>query len=153
MAVVGVKLIGQNLIEQALIDAFELWASEDINDAHWQDQFQEEKWKYDGATERKNGLVVTSPRDIYDIGELYRSGVDSFRFAKDSSGAQASWHWDATNSSGNEYAWYVHEGIGSNVTARPFTDDISIPSSFFRKAPGRALQLRTAQALERLNAA
>ena len=46
MAVVGVKLIGQKLIEQALVDAFETWASEDINDAHWQDQFKEEKWNY-----------------------------------------------------------------------------------------------------------
>ena len=153
MAVVGVKLIGQNLIEQALIDAFELWASEDINDAHWQDQFQEEKWKYDGATERKNGLVVTSPRDIYDLGELYQSGINSFRFTRSADTAQASWHWNATNNSGNEYAWYVHEGIGSNVTARPFTDDISIPSSFFRKAPGMALKSRIAQALGRLNAA
>jgi hypothetical protein len=152
MAVAGARIIGGDNIERALVDAFEIWASEDINDAHWQDQFKEEKWKYDGVTERKNGLVVTSPRDIYDIGELYKSGVDSFRFAQGSNGAQASWHWDATNNSGNEYAWYVHEGVGSNATARPFTDDISIAASFFRKATGKALKLRTAQALERLNA-
>ena len=152
MAVAGARIIGGDNIERALVDAFETWASEDINDAHWQDQFKEEKWKYDGVTERKNGLVVTSPRDIYDIGELYKSGVDSFRLTKGANGAQASWHWDATNNSGNEYAWYVHEGIGSNATARPFTDDISIAASFFRKAVGKALKLRTAQALERLNA-
>ena len=152
MAVAGARIIGGGNVERALVDAFETWASEDINDAHWQDQFKEEKWKYDGVTERKNGLVVTSPRDIYDIGELYKSGVDSFRLTKGATGAQASWHWDATNNSGNEYAWYVHEGIGSNATARPFTDDISIAASFFRKAVGKALKLRTAQALERLNA-
>lgn len=152
MATVNAKLINAHLIEEALVKAFEIWASEDINDAYWDDQFKEEKWKYDGATERKNGLVVTSPRDIYDIGELYRSGIESFRFSQTANEAKASWHWDAKNNSGNEYAWYVHEGVGTNVTARPFTDDISIPSSFFRKAPGRALKLRTAEALERLNA-
>jgi hypothetical protein len=152
MAVASARIIGQKAIERALVDAFELWASNDINDAHWQDQFNDAKWRYDGVTERKNGETVTSPRDIYDIGELYRSGVESFRFERRETGAEASWHWDAINSSGDEYAWYVHEGVGSNVTARPFTDDISIPASFFRKAPGKALQLRTAEALKRLNA-
>ena len=153
MAVVGAKIIGAKRIEKALLDAFEIWATEDINDAHWDDQFKDDKWKYSNVTERKNRETVgPEPRNIYDLGELYRSGVNSFRFTREQSGAKASWHWNATNSSGNEYAWYVHEGIGSNVTARPFTDDISIPSSFFRKGPGRALQLRTEEALSRLNA-
>jgi hypothetical protein len=145
------KILNQNLIEKALLDAFETWASEDINDGHWDDQFQDmAKWRYDNITERKNKETVGSPRDIYDLGELYESGIRSYKFEKNANGAEANWHWDAKNSSGEEYAWYVHEGIGTNVTARPFTDDIAIPSSFFRKAPGKALMLRTQQALSRL---
>jgi hypothetical protein len=145
------KIINQRAIEKALIGAFETWAEEDINKAHWDDQFKEmSQWKYDGITERKNRETVQSPRDIYDLGDLYQSGVDSFVFEKNTSGAEARWHWNAKNSSGEEYAWYVHEGEGTNITARPFTDDISVPSSFFRKAPGKALQLRVRSALRLL---
>ena len=145
------RFIGLERLEKALLDAFETWAEEDINDAHWDDQFRDMgRWKYDGVTERANGEVVTSPRDIYDLGELYRSGVESFRFDRASNGATANWHWDATNKKGQEYAWYVHEGLGRNATPRRFTDDISIPSSFFRKGPGRALVLRTQAELNKL---
>jgi hypothetical protein len=152
MPAVNAVIIGQELIEKALIDAFETWAEEDINDAHWEDQFKEDKWQYDNETKRKNGDIVTSPRDIYDLGKLYESGVKSYRFQRSTDGAEANWHWDAKNSSGEEYAWYVHEGKGTNVTARPFTDDISIPSSFFFKAPGKALKRRVTQYLDQLNA-
>ena len=103
-------------------------------------------------TERKNGLLVTSPRDIYDLGELYRSGIESFTMERGSSMATAKWHWDATNASGREYAWYVHEGLGTNATPRRFTDDISIAASFFRKAPGKALKLRVNKHLATINA-
>lgn len=142
------KIINQQLIEKALLDAFSQWAEDDINDAHWDDQFKEDKWKYGNITKRKNGEEVGSPRDIYDLGDLYRSGVESFTLTIEANRARANWHWDAKNQSGEEYAWYVHEGRGTNVTARPFTDDISIPSSFFFKAPGRALQLRVQQHLD-----
>jgi len=153
MPAVNAVIIGQNLIEKALIDAFETWTEEDINDAHWDDQFRNmSKWPYDNETRRKNREVVTSPRDIYDLGELYKSGIKSYRFERSSNGAEANWHWDAKNSSDQEYAWYVHNGEGTNVTARPFTDDISIPSSFFFKTPGKALKLRVTQYLDRLNA-
>lgn len=152
MAVANARIIGGAAIEQALINAFEIWASEDINEAHWDDQFKGERWKYDGITERENGQTVGSPRDIYDLGDLYQSGVDSFKLARSATSAVASWHWGATNRSGGQYAWYVHEGLGTNITARPFTDDISIPSSFFSKAPGRALNLRVSVALEALHA-
>lgn len=147
MAIVGATLVNAKAIENALIAAFEEWAKEDINEAHWEDQFKDDFWDYDNETRRKNGQVVTSPRDIYDLGLLYESGVNSFDSRRTSNGAEASWHWDAKNSSGKEYAWYVHEGRGTNVTARPFTDDISIPSSFFRKAPGMALVGRVQDAL------
>ena len=160
------KIIGMELIEKALMDGFEQWAKEDINEAHWDDQFKEDKWKWDQATERengevvfsprktkrKNGEVVFSPRDIYDLGNLYKAGVDSLDIQRSSNGIIAEWDWsEARNSSGDSYAWYVHEGT-SRHPGRPFTDDISIPSSFFRKAPGKALKLRIGQHLERLNA-
>jgi hypothetical protein len=148
MAIVGASITNTKAIENALIKAFETWAKEDINEAHWDDEFKNDFWNYDGETRRKNGEVVDSPRDIYDLGLLYESGIKSFDPQRTSTGAEASWHWDAKNSSGKEYAWYVHEGRGTNVTARPFTDSISIPSSFFRKAPGMAFMLRVQTSMD-----
>jgi hypothetical protein len=148
---ISVKIINQQLIEQALVAAFEDWASEDINNTHWNEQFRDaSRWPYEGETLRKNKQQVSSPRDIYDLGKLYESGVQSFRLLKTAQGPEAKWHWNATNSSGGEYAWYVHEGLGTNVTARPFTDDISIASSFFQKTPGIAFASRVRQSLSRL---
>jgi hypothetical protein len=152
MAIISARIIGAKQIEKALLDAFEVWAEEDINDAHWDDQFRDmDEWEWPGETRRKNGEVVDSPRDIYDLGDLYKSGVESFRVYRGENGAEANWHWDAVNTSGEEYAWYVHEGTRF-MPGRPFTDDISIPSSFFRKAPGKALQLRVQEELNKLNA-
>jgi len=148
---ISAKIINQQLIEQALVAAFEDWASEDINKTHWDQQFKDSsRWRYEGETTRRNRQVVTSPRDIYDLGSLYESGVESFRLIKNAKGPEAKWHWNAINSSGNEYAWYVHEGLGTNATARPFTDDVSIASSFFRRAPGIAFADRVRQSLSRL---
>jgi len=151
MAIVGAKLINPESIENALIQAFETWANEDINKAHWDDQFKEmSMWDYDNETRRKNGEVVDTPRDIYDLGALYKSGIKSLNFEKTGGEVSANWHWDATNASGQEYATYVHEGLGTNVTARPFTDDISVASSFFLKAPGMAFRLRVRKAMAAL---
>lgn len=151
MAIVGAKIVNPEFIENALVAAFETWAKEDINEAHWDDQFKDMSlWKYDNETRRKNGEVVNSPRDIYDLGNLYRSGIDSFHTEKGSNAVTAYWHWDATNQSGEEYAWRVHEGKASNVEARPFTDDIAFAPTFFMKAPGRAFKLRVKQALVQL---
>jgi hypothetical protein len=144
------RIVNQKLIEEALLNAFDKWAKEDINEAHWDDQFKDMgKWSWDGETRRKNGEVVDSPRDIYDLGDLYKSGVKSFKPNRTSNGTEASWHWDATNSSGEEYAWYVHEGT-PKMEGRPFTDDISMPSSFFRKGPGMALLRQVQDALSLL---
>jgi hypothetical protein len=148
---VKATLKNQQAITNSLVNAFALWASEDINEAHWDDQFKEmSRWDYDNETRRKNGEVVNSPRDIYDLGELYQSGVDSFVIEKGGGIIAAKWHWDAKNTSGEEYARRVHDGTGTNRTARPFTDDISIASSFFLKAPGMALRLRIQQAIQSL---
>jgi hypothetical protein len=144
------RIVNQKLIEEALLNAFDKWAKEDINEAHWDDQFKDMgRWSWDGETRRKNGEVVDSPRDIYDLGDLYESGVKSFKLNRTSNGTEASWHWDATNSSGEEYAWYVHEGTDT-MKGRPFTDDISMPSSFFRKGPGKALLRQVQDALSLL---
>jgi hypothetical protein len=152
MAIVGAKLINPESIENALIQAFETWVKEDINDAHWDDQFKNmAKWDYDNETRRKNGEVISTPRrDIYDLGLLYQSGIDSSVIENTGAMVTANWHWDATNASGKEYATYVHDGLGTNVKARPFTDDISVASSFFLKAPGMAFKLRVRKAMAAL---
>ena len=152
MAIVGAKLINPESIENVLIQAFETWVKEDINDAHWDDQFKNmAKWDYDNETRRKNGEVISTPRrDIYDLGLLYQSGIDSSVIENTGAMVTANWHWDATNASGKEYATYVHDGLGTNVKARPFTDDISVASSFFLKAPGMAFKLRVRKAMAAL---
>jgi hypothetical protein len=151
--IVSAKIKNSVALEKALVDAFKKWAKEDINEAHWDDRFKDMgKWQYDNETKRKNGEVVNSPRDIYDYGLLYESGVQSFKINESATAVEANWHWDAKNSSGQEYAWYVHYGKSTNVTARPFTDDIAIPSSFFHKGPGKALVRRIGAELKILNA-
>jgi hypothetical protein len=152
MAIVGAKLINPESIENALVQAFETWVKEDINDAHWDDQFKNmAKWDYDNETRRKNGEVISTPqRDIYDLGLLYQSGIDSSVIENTGAMVTADWHWDAKNTSGQEYATYVHDGRGTNITARPFTDDISVASSFFLKAPGKAFKLRVGKAMAAL---
>ena len=145
-------VINPESIENALVQAFETWVKEDINDAHWDDQFKNmAKWDYDNETRRKNGEVINTPqRDIYDLGLLYQSGIDSSVIENTGAMVTANWHWDATNASGKEYATYVHDGRGTNITARPFTDDISVASSFFLKAPGMAFKLRVRKAMAAL---
>jgi hypothetical protein len=148
---VTATLRNQQAIVDALAKAFAVWAAEDINKQHWEDQFKDMSlWEYDGETKRENKSIVGSPRDIYDMGALYRSGVDSFTINQVGATITAKWHWDAKNASGREYAQYVHDGTGTNKTARPFTDDISIASSFFMKEPGMAFRLRIEQAVKAL---
>lgn len=151
MLKVKATLKNQQVIADALSKAFALWAAEDINETHWKQQFQEmSRWDYDGETRRENGAYVESPRDIYDLGHLYQSGVDSFTLQDNGGLITARWHWDAKNASGREYARYVHDGTGTNKTARPFTDDVSLVSSFFLNAPGVAFRLRIKQAIASL---
>lgn len=154
------KLLNGASIEKALVQAFIQWAESDINDVHWREQFTEAKWPYKknnslrGTTIRRNPSApipeAGTPRDIYDFGKLYESGVNSFQLTITPSLARASWHWDATNTSGEEYAIYVHEGRGSNLTARRFTDDIAIAASFFQKKPGGAWLSRVTNAINSL---
>jgi len=145
-------LLNAQAIEKSLVEAFSEWASIDVNQTHWREQFTDmSKWDYNGETKRKSGgPPVGSPRDIYDLGRLYESGVNSFSLNRNGGVLEASWHWDAKNTNGIEYASYVHEGTGTNKTARKFTDDVAVASSFFLKAPGMALKLRVSQALAAL---
>ena len=147
------RIIGGERIEKALLEAFERWTKADINYTFWNDQFKDEKWKHSPLTVRANGEQVGSPRDIYDLGELYRSGIKSYKYESFGDSATASWHWDAKNRSGEEYAWYVHEGEGTNEPyARRFTDDVSDMAFSFRKPIGKLLLDRVNVALGDLNA-
>lgn len=154
MAIVGAKIVNPEFLENALIAAFETWVKEDINKKHWDEQFGDmSKWAYDlgdKPTIRKNGEVVDSPRDIYDLGLLYESGIKSSVVENTGTMVTANWHWDAKNTSGKEYAIYVHEGLGSNTTARPFTDDIAFAPTFFLKAPGIRFKMRVRAELAKL---
>ena len=152
MPAINARLLGGKDIERALVNAFEELTREDVNGAFWDDQFKEEKWRHSPYTEIENGDTVGSPRDIYDLGNLYDSGVNSYKYQSSATGASADWHWDAKNRSGEEYAWYVHNGQGTNYPyPRRFTDDISFKFSF-RRPVGKALQSRVQTALNALNA-
>ena len=68
------------------------------------------KWGWPGSTKRKNGQVVSSPRDIVDEGDLLASQqVNIAVFA-------AEWEWAV------QYSAIVHQGNGTNVPARPWTE-------------------------------
>lgn len=140
-SIVGGTIVNAQKLEAKLAKAFETWARFDVND-YFRDQFLEEKWPYDGETERKNGETVSSPRDILDLGELYKSGRDSFSISQGSIDITASWDWDAKNSGGRGYAWYVHEGLSTNLSPRQWTDvfqqrDLFAGSSVSKELKGR----------------
>ena len=106
-------LINPRSIEAALVKAFEDWADEDVNDNFFSEQFISRQWSYPGPeTIRKARGPAGDPRDIYDTGALFKSGQESFTLQGGVNGVEANWHWDAKNSSGQEYAFYVHEGKG-----------------------------------------
>jgi len=94
-------------------------AAMDWADADFDQQMTDEQWGWkgpDGITRRKNGQVVTEPRDIVDMGTLLQSkqrtvtGRSSQEFT-----------WTA------EYAQGVHDGYtakgGVAMPARPWTEN------------------------------
>jgi len=128
-------------LTNALAQAFQAWAEDDINGAYWDDQFRDMGlWQYDRETRRKNGEIVGSPRDIYDTGALYESGIESLRINSSSNEISANWNWNARNSSGQAYARYVHEGEGTNYgNPRPWTDELVFPQKFDNSVVKKAL--------------
>ena len=142
--VVNARIINQAQLETAIVDAFEEWLDEDVNDKFFSEQFLTDKWQYPPpSTERKNGEIAGNPRNIVDLGNLFRSGQESFNIVRSSTLIEGKWHWDAENSSGQEYAWYVHEGEGPYSRApRPWTDEIAEPYLFASSDVKRDLEFR-----------
>lgn len=140
--IVGGTIINAAALEAKLTKAFETWSRFDIND-YFRGQFLEPKWDYPGETKRKNGeLVGPEPRDIYDLGDLYKSGRDSFKIEPGKMDVTASWNWDAKNKSGDSYAWYVHEGYSTNLEPRQWTDIFQQRDLFESSNVSRALSSR-----------
>ena len=153
MAIISARIIGGKRIENALVKAFEQWTKDYIQDIYWEEQFESDKWEWDRETKRQNPAAAPagSPRDIYDWGDLYKSGRDSYKFSLKADGAEATWFWDATNDSGDKYAWYVHYGT-KFMPDRPFTDDLVLEGSFFWNAPGKSLIAIVQSHLNKINA-
>ena len=158
MPAINARITGAKQIEQALINAFEDWTKDDINGKFWEKEFKRVDWKYDGTTTRENPAAFIKEarelRDIYDYGELMNSGIESYSYQSSPQGASANWHWDAKNRSGEEYAHYVHEGEGTNRSARGFTDRVSDAKFSFMDADGIGadLEIRVQAALNALHA-
>lgn len=146
--IVGGTIINAKNLEDKLTKAFETWARFDVND-YFRAQFIEDKWPYDGETERKSGETVGSPRNIFDLGDLYRSGRDSFSITQGGVDITASWDWDAKNSSGRGYAWYVHEGLSTNLSPRKWTDVFQQKDLFGSSAVSRELKMRISTAFSK----
>ena len=142
LVVAGASLHNSKSLETQLIAAFTDWVEKEVNNDYMKEQFRTDIWPYDAVTRRKNGaLVGRGKRDIYDLGNLYRSGQRSFQVNSGPSEVTASWHWDAKNSSGDEYAWYVHEGQGPHsIEPRRWTDELAVPSLFARSPLKKALE-------------
>ena len=147
--IVGGTVLNAKILEAKLTKAFETWARFDVND-YFRDQFLEDKWDYDGETQRKSGeFVGPEPRNIFDLGDLYRSGRDSFKIEQGGVDITASWDWDAKNSSGRGYAWYVHEGLSTNIEPRQWTDIFQQRDLFSQSGVSKELRSRIRTALNR----
>jgi len=146
--IVGGEFINPDRIVNKLANAFEAWANEEVND-YFRDQFIEDKWPYDGNTLRKSGEQVGSPRNIFDLGDLYRSGRNNFSITQGGVDITASWNWNAKNSSGRAYAWYVHEGLGTNLAPRQWTDIFQEQTLFDRSPLSKELKMRIRNALNK----
>lgn len=142
----GGSIVNGKILEQKLAQAFETWARFDAND-YFRGQFTEDKWSYPGETERKSGELARDPRNIFDLGDLYRSGRDSFKITQGSIDITASWDWDAKNSSGRGYAWYVHEGLSTNLAPRQWTDVFQQRDLFASSNVSKELRSRIRKAL------
>lgn len=146
--IVGAKIIGGDAWERKLQAAFEQWARFEVND-YFRDQFTTDKWDYPSVTFRKSGQTADNPRDIYDLGDLYRSGRESFTVSSKGREVIASWDWDAKNTSGKLYAYYVHEGKSTNIASRQWTDALTSPTKFLSSNLSKSLKEHITLALSR----
>jgi hypothetical protein len=146
--IAGAKIVGGEAWERKLQAAFEQWARFEVND-YFRDEFTTEKWGYPGVTLRKSGQTADDPRDIYDLGNLYRSGRESFTVGNKGLEVTASWDWNAKNSRGNLYAYYVHEGKSTNLAPRQWTDALTSPAKFLSSNLSKSLKERITIALSR----
>jgi hypothetical protein len=147
--IVGGSIINAKILEKKLAQAFETWAEEDLDDGYFEDQFKDDKWNYPGYTRRKSGENAGTVRNIYDLGELYQSGKDSFKITQGANDITASWNWDAKNDSGRGYAWYVHEGLSTNLEPRQWTDVFQQRNLFDGSNVSKALRSRIRTALNK----
>lgn len=149
LAIFGGRMLTGKVLEQKLVAAFETWAKDDINKDYWDEQFKDmDRWEYGRPTRRKNKKLVDSPRDIYDLGRLYDSGVESFNVDLGSSLVVASWKWDAVGNSGYHYAHDVHEGKGtSDGNPRRWTDELAFPDKFYDSQAKKVLIARIKMAM------
>jgi hypothetical protein len=147
--IVGGTILNARFLEQKLVKAFETWAEEDVDDGYFEDQFKDDKWSYPGYTRRKSGENAGTVRNIYDLGELYQSGKDSFKITQGANDITVSWNWDAKNESGRGYAWYVHEGLSTNLEPRQWTDVFQERNLFDGSSVSKALRSRIRTALNR----
>ncbi len=84
--------------------------------------FLEKKWLWNGnLTKRKNGETVGSPRDIFDLGDLYFSERESFSFIGNEYQMTRTWGGEGTDA---DHAVYVHDGT-AKTEARRWTDRIA----------------------------
>ena len=91
------------------------WTEEDFRS-----EFQTKKWDWPNRTFRNNDTVVTSPRDIVDLGALLKSQTRD-----NISEYHTTFTW--TGNEDGSYALEVHDGYvtrdGQRVLSRPFTRD------------------------------
>lgn len=112
------KKIAETLVKQAMRGQVSQQLDDFVDEV-----FKKDVWDWnDNTTNRRNGYeTVTSPRNIYDLGNLYES-EELFDY---SVGTQVfhSREWEAFNEKGDDYAVFVHDGT-KNHPARPWTDRI-----------------------------
>jgi len=134
ITITDARMRNAQVLTNKLAQAFEQWAWEDINGKYWEQQFKTPKWDYPGETKRKSSTALIrdadSPRDIYDYGKLYDSGVENCNVTLSPTTAMASWKWDAKNEAGQAYARYVHDGSKTNLKPREWTDELAVPQKF-----------------------
>jgi hypothetical protein len=121
------RIVGTKALEKALLSAFQQWTEDDVNGEYWREQFEKDYKYANRITKRKEKPPAENPRDILDTEELYESGVKSYDYSVNNIGARADWHWNAKNSSGEEYAWYVHEALEGSSKGYPrrWTDELA----------------------------